>query len=204
MSNNDMTARGGTAATGGARSGRSLAHRCPRDREHHAVAVPMLYESGRAQIDIALRHGPGGVHGRSTGQARAETGLSAALAPPAQLPSWQRSVRVAVGAVALFAFLAFGTAASPSEENAVAFKLFGTVAVVVAVVSGLKALARRRAHEQFGAAHAAAATAWRRAMFCTQCAASWVPGDRRMIGHDRALGRVLLHRAKADLARPQK
>ncbi|MFG2045530.1 hypothetical protein [Dactylosporangium sp. NPDC048998] len=202
MSNNDMTAHGGTAGSGGARSGRSLAYRCPRDPEHHAVAVPMLYESGRAQIDIALRHGPGGVHGRSTGQARAETGLSAALAPPAQLPSWQRSVRVAVGAVALFAFLAFGTAAS-TEENITAFKLFGAIAVIVAVVSGLKALVRRRAHEQFGAAHTAAATAWRRAMFCTQCAASWVPGDRRMIGHDRALGRVLLNRAKADLEHGQ-
>ncbi|GAA2351605.1 hypothetical protein [Dactylosporangium salmoneum] len=110
---------------------------------------------------------------------------------------------MAVGAVALFAFLAFGTAASPSEQNVAAFKLFGTVAVIVAVVSGLKALVRRRAHEQFGGAHTAAAAAWRRAMFCTQCAASWVPGDRRMIGHDRVLGRVLLHRAKADLTQAQ-
>src|SRR4051812_43358579 len=99
MSNNDMTARGGTPATGGAKSGRSLTHLCPRDPEHHTVAVPTLYASGRTQIDIALRHGSGGVHGRSTGQARAETRLSAALAPPAQLPSWQQPVRVAVGAV---------------------------------------------------------------------------------------------------------
>ncbi|GAA2351598.1 hypothetical protein GCM10010170_041830 [Dactylosporangium salmoneum] len=51
MNNNDMTARGGSAGAGGASSARSATYRCPRAPEHHAVAVPMLYESGRTHID---------------------------------------------------------------------------------------------------------------------------------------------------------
>lgn len=71
---------------------------------------------------------------------------------------------------------------SGSEQDIAALKLFGTIAAIAAVVAGLTALARRRAYQQFGAAHAAATTAWSQAMFCTHCAATWVPGDPRTIG----------------------
>src|SRR4051812_47474801 len=74
---------------------------CPIDATHRVAAVPALYAAGRGQIGITLRHGPSGVQGWSSGQAHVETALSAALAPPAPLPSWQRPAAAVVGAVGL-------------------------------------------------------------------------------------------------------
>ncbi|MFD0580792.1 hypothetical protein [Dactylosporangium darangshiense] len=177
---------------------------CPRDPGHPVVAVPALYQSGRAQIGIELRHGPGGVRGRSVGKAQAETPLSAALAPPMALPAWQRPVRVAVVAGGVLTFLVLATASSMSEQDVAGLKLFGAIAAIVAAAAGLTAWTRRRAHEQFGAAHAAATRAWQQAKFCGQCGSSWVPRDRRTVGLDRVLGQVLLGRAMAELASAQR
>jgi hypothetical protein len=199
----DMTRRTTAAAGRGSRP-RSAVERCPTDSEHQLFAVPALYQSGRAQIGIELRHVPGGVRGRSAGQAHAQTPLSAALAPPATLASWQRPIRVVVGAGVVFTLFGLGAATSTSGQDLAALELFGTVAVIVAAFAGLTAWTRRRAHEQFGAAHDAAATAWAGAKFCRQCGTSWVPGDRRPVGTDRVLGQVLLSRAKADLTPAQR
>jgi hypothetical protein len=100
----------------------------------------------------------------------------------------------------LAAFLTVAVLSSMSEQDLVALKLFGTIAAIVAVLAGLTALARRRTHQQFGTAHTAAMTAWNRAMFCTYCATTWVPGDPRAIGQNRVLGHTLLQRAKMNLA----
>src|SRR5262249_51096645 len=153
----DMTSR---AAADGPRASRArlAAGRCPVDPGHQMVAVPALYQSGRAQIGIELRHGPGGVPGRSMGRAQAQTPLSAALAPRPVLASWQRPVRVAVVALAALALLVLGAGSSLSEQDLAGLKLLGTVAAVVAAAAGLTARSRRRAHEQLGAAHATAAT----------------------------------------------
>ncbi|MGI5243289.1 hypothetical protein [Dactylosporangium sp. CA-139066] len=195
----DMTSRGAAGRGRGERP-RPAADRCPVDAGHTVVAVPALLRSGLVQIGFEVRHGPGGVQGRSVGQAQAQTPLAAALAPPPALPSWRRPIGVAVAAGAVLALLVLGAASSASGQDVAALQLFGTVALTVAAVAGLTAWSRRRAQEHVGAAHAAAAAAWRQARFCGQCGASFVSGDRRMVETDRVLGQVLLRRAKADLA----
>jgi hypothetical protein len=190
----DMARRSGAAeASGGGAS--SAAGRCPRDRAHNVIAVPAVYASGRSYISVTMRHNVGGMPGRSTGQAYAESALSVALAPLVPLPSWQRPAVVAGVAAGLALFLAVVGLGGPPEaaESGMAFAvLLG----VVAVMAGLLALYRWHRHQECGAAYAAAAALWQRAMYCTECAASWVPGDRRMIGQDQRLGWALFRRAK--------
>ncbi|GAA1577828.1 hypothetical protein GCM10009827_119480 [Dactylosporangium maewongense] len=154
-----------------------------------------MYDSGRSHISVTMRHNVGGVRGRSSGQAYAESALSVALAPLVPLPSWRRPAVVAGGAAGLVLCLAVGALGGPPEAVESA-KGFGALLGVVALVAGLLALFRWRRHQEFGAAYATAAALWQEAMYCTECAASWVPGDRRMIGQDQRLGWVLFRRAK--------
>ncbi len=190
----DMARRSGAAGANG-REANSAAGRCPRDPGHRVMAVPAVYASGQSQVTVAMRHNVGGVRGRSDGRAYAQTALSAALAPLLPLPSWQRPAVVAGGAAGLALFLAVGALGGPPEAAASGMA-FGALVGVVGVIAGLLALVRRHRHQEFGAAYAAAAALWRRAMYCTECAASWVPGDRRMIGQDQRLGWALFRRVK--------
>ncbi|WP_380031544.1 hypothetical protein [Dactylosporangium vinaceum] len=93
--------------------------------------------------------------------------------------------------------LMIGAVSSASEQDVAALRLFGAVGTIVAVAASMQSWGGRRAHQRFGIAHAAAASAWHRAMFCTQCGVSWVPGDRRTVSLDRVLVQVLLSQAKA-------
>ena len=197
---NSLEADARVNSPGGGRSGRVSGTVCPVNAAHQVASVSALYAASRGEIGIALRHGLAGVQGRSSGRAHMETALSAALAPPAPLPSWQRPVAAMVGAVALGVAAVLSTLDGRSEQSAAGAKLFAIAAVTVFVIAGVKALARWRMHQQVSAAHAAAVEAWREAFFCQQCGASRVPGDRQRIGLDRPLGRTLFQRAKAATA----